>query len=421
MEKFQHYIYQRVNLKIPVWIFLIFPLIVYFIWELYWYTRVGLCFIKWHTHLMLYSFIWVIGLLIFNIYFRNNFSEKIQNAFLVFSSVLFSFFLVELFLVISGTLKTYLEKVNGYYVSHYSPLDKTHYHIWAPNKPHWITKPEYSYWRPTNSLGLPDIEWPVSKTINEKRILALGDSFTEGDGASFDSSYVSLLKGKLLETGYHFYVMNGGVCGSDPFDNYINLKNRLLVYQPDVILQVIASNDLTTDIIIRGGMERFQNDGTLKYRPAPWWEPIYAISCLSRVFFKMAGFNELLQKGDLNPADEKMLNEKTADLLRQYASLCKQKGIRLFLFLRPDKYEIEYNKYAYNFSAILSSTIDQDIVVYDLLPAYRQYISKNDSIVNDYFWKEDGHHNSKGYEMMAQTIYENLLPLLRDSLTTTTR
>ncbi len=314
-----------------------------------------------------------------------------------------------------------MEQCTGYYTSPYEPLDKDYYHVWRPNVPHQISKPEYSFMFPTNSLGLPDREWTTTKTPKEKRILALGDSFTEGDGAAYDSSYVAALKRKLATVSDSFYVMNGGVCGSDPFINYILLKNRLLVYQPEVVLQVLATGDMNTDIILRGGMERFQKNGTLKYTPAPWWEPVYAVSYISRLFFSAAGYNELLRKNGLSLTSEEVtkLNTQLSGLFESYISLCRKHNIRLVIILRPDKAEIMNNKYEYDFSAILNPVKAEGYAeVIDLLPPYRGYIEKATTNAADYFWKNDGHHNAKGYEMMAQSIYENILPLLIDTVST---
>ncbi len=405
-----------IKIKIPIWIFVALPFVAYLAWEYHWYKQVDLAFIKWHTHLAVYVYLWLIGFVIYGVFFRNTVSEKTKNIFVLFSAVIFSFFVLETFLLLTGFTKTYFEEVSGYYRSQYIPADKNYYRLWEPNKPHFLTKPEYCFWRPTNSQGLGDEEWAIAKKPNEKRIMALGDSFTEGDGAPNDSSYVSLLRQKFLAAGDTFTFMNAGVCGSDPFINFVLLRDRLLRYQPDIIIQALGTNDMNNDINIRGGMERFQNDGTLKYNPASWWEPLYAISYVSRVFFCIAGYNELLMKFELSPSDEKWLNEKTADLFKRYADLCKENGIRLLVVLRPDRHEIEGNNYTYNFSYILNQIRQQQVDIIDLLPAYQQYISNNNTEVKDYFWVTDGHHNSKGYEMMAQTIFENITPTLKDSL-----
>ncbi len=416
MKSLSQFFYKQINIKVPLWFFIIAPLVFYLFWEIFWFLKVGLPFIKWHTHLMLYVYIWLTV-----VFFINLLSKKtieIKNLFLSFSSLIVVCFFVECYLILSGYNKTYLEKVKGYYYSYYSVLDNAYYHCWEPpNKPHWIIKPEYSYWRPTNSLGFPDEEWVYYKKPKEKRILLLGDSFTEGDGAPYDSNYAYLLKHKLYSVDRNWYIMNAGVCGSDPFDNYINLKDRLLIYNPDIVVQSLGSQDLTVEIITRGGFERFQKNGTLKFNKAPWWEPIYALSYLSRIFFKVGGYNELLQKDQLENVTMKIINNQVLELFKRYSFMCKQNGIQLIVFLRPDRNELEQKKYQYDFSTILNQLkTDTTIHVIDLMPDYLNIIKSKNTPISEYFWQNDGHHNSKGYEIMAQNVFENIMPLIKDTV-----
>lgn len=370
--------------------------------------------VKWHVHVVEYVYIWLAGVMV--LMANGHFSEKRKNILLAFTSVCFALGAIETTLQLTGTLKTYMEKVGGSYSSPYQPQDLTWYHVWNPSHPHWLNKPEYNYWRPTNSLGFGDYEWAMAKKPKEKRIMTLGDSFTEGDGAPYDSSYVFLLNKKLNAAGDSVYMMNAGVCGSDPFMNFVLLRDRLLPYQPDVVIQALGTNDMNTDINIRGGMERFQKDGTLKYKSGPWWEPIYAVSYVSRVFFHLAGYNELLQKNKMSEEEEQKLSIQVEDLFHRYATLCKQHNTRLVIVLRPDKQEILNNKYDYDFSEIIQQlNADTTVRVIDLLPCYQNYIAQSHTAMPDYFWKHDGHHNAKGYEMMAHCIYQNLNELQKNN------
>jgi hypothetical protein len=179
-----------------------------------------------------------------------------------------------------------------------------------------------------------------------KRILALGDSFTEGDGAPFDSSYVALMRGYA---GDSYEIMNAGTCGCDPFNNFMNLRDRLLIFQPDVIIQSISSSDMNCDILVRGGLER----GITDY--SPWWEPLYEVNYTSRIFFRAFGYNELLRKNSMSEAEENRVNNLTIDSFKQYSQLCQKNHILLLIVMHPGREKVVNNKYDYDFSQVWSA------------------------------------------------------------------
>lgn len=82
--------------------------------------------------------------------------------------------------------------------------------------------------------------------------------------------------------------------------------------------------------------------------------------------------------------------------------------------IRPDRGEIANYKNLYDLTDILQPLrSDTSLILIDLLPTYRKYIAKKHSDANNYFWRLDGHHNSTGYEMMAQCVYENIAWLIK--------
>jgi lysophospholipase L1-like esterase len=409
----------EVKLRISPWFIVLLFIGAYIAWEGYWYSKVGLPFIKWHTHLAVYVIIWMLGAVFFKvlqIWFND---KRIADFFLSFTALVFTLFVVEIVLIFTGTTKTYLEKMHGQYYSQYVPQDTSYYHAWRPNVEHWIRKPEFTYWRPTNSLGLGDEEWTVAVDKGHKRIMALGDSFTEGDGAPYDSSYVAILKTMFSASGDSAYWMNAGVMGSDPFFNYIMLKDKLLKYKPDVVIQTLSTQDLLDDIALRGGMERFRADGKLQFKPAPWWEPVYAVNYVIRLFFSAAGYNSILQKNEFSDVQIQQFDSMVIALFDNYAKLCSDNGIKLFVILRPDKSDLTKDAYCYDFTTILRSLrSDSRLTVIDLLPLYKTYFATHNTTADTYFWPLDGHHNSKGYHLMATTMYTALAPLLADSSVT---
>jgi lysophospholipase L1-like esterase len=256
------------------------------------------------------------------------------------------------------------------------------------------------------------MEWPKERKGSEKRILTLGDSFTEGDGAPYDSSYVALMRGLLPEDS--FYIMNGGICGSDPFNNFIILKDKLLPLKPDIIIQSVGSNDMTSDILIRGGLARFTKDGKQVWRPAPWWEPLYAGSYIFRVLAASVGYTEVLTKKTLNTDEQQRVNSETEDMFAKYSALCRSNHIQMIVILHPEKGELINNKYDYDFVPLVADLEKYGVKVIDLLPSYREYLERNHSDPKAYYWIYDGHHNSRGYKMMAESTLENIRPFLKD-------
>jgi lysophospholipase L1-like esterase len=392
-----HYLWLIILISLP-----------YLFWEIYWAYKVGYMCIKWHTRLMLYFYLWIAihGLLYFTVRKMN--LRVYQAGIMVFTSVLTALMLAELFLSTFRINETFVERIGNGYNSQYQASGQSWYHTYPPNQKHWITKREYSYERESNSLGFSDMEWPVKKKQNEKRILSLGDSFTEGDGTPYDSSYVALMRTKFAADS-NIYVMNAGTCGSDPFINFINYRNRLHPYKPDIIVQTLSSGDMNVDIIVRGGMERFLSSGKVKFRKGPWWEPIYALSYVSRLFFKALGYNEMLLSDADISAHKEELDALVIELFEKYADLAQRNNSKLLVILHPFLFEVVNKEYAYDFSNILQRLkATANIQAVDLLPFYESYISRNHTLPNNYYWKGDGHHNPVGYNMMAEGVYSAL-------------
>ena len=401
---------RRFSLSFTVRTALLFAMVVvvvfYSLWEAYWYRQVGLACVKWHTHVMLYVFLFVLGYACFKIV-----GFRFKGLQRILSSLWLGLFFMEVLLLLWGGYRSPFEKGSGEYRSPYEPSSS--YYNTGTNEI-VIVRQEFTYRYPLNSLGFPDREWRSVKDSSEKRILALGDSFTHGDGDAYGGAYVFRL-GKLLNKQDNidtpYYMMNGGFCGSDPFFNYVNLRDRLLPYSPNVVIQTIASQDMLEDFPIRGGMERFLPDKTLKYKSAPWWEPLFAMSDIVRVVASMRGYDKwLMTNEDKRPSNAM---PKLIQLFSEYVALCRQQGIILYVVFRPADNEVRENRYDFDFSALKNYlNKQQDVYVYDLLPFYKQYTAAAGKDIKEYRWKMDAHHNAAGYQMMAEGVYAGLKPLL---------
>lgn len=353
----------------------------YVFWEYYWYTRVSWMFVKWHTHLAPYLFF--LTLLFTAAVLKKRFTDKL----LLLTTICLSLLLIETFL-------TFL------YPSLYAKFNydlKNYYHIWAPNEVHHLQSEEFDFKRMANSLGFSGPEWPKEKGA-AKRVITLGDSFTEGDGAAEDSSYPVLLQQILNNSGdsAQWEILNAGVCGSDPVFGYQNLKDRLLIYKPDVVIQAISSHDFINDIALRGGFERFKPNGTLKPKTLPAWFYPAVFSNISWWILDVTGITGI---------DWAPIEQTERDIADRYSALADANNFKVILILMPLYWEMEKGgTYQMSFTPFLQAAAKhKNLTVVDLMPCYSQAVKDYDGVKNLY-WVKNYHHNSTGYGMMAKCI-----------------
>ncbi len=386
-----------------VYLFILIGIVFYLFWEIYWYRIVGLSCIKWHSHIMLFL-IPILILIIYNDWFDRKPNRLNSSLLLIFTTL----FIWETILTISGKLKSQQEKVLGFNVDQNQGFSnyQNYYHIDLPNRKIEINKEEFVFKRTTNKLGYSDFEIKNRKSKKEIRVLCLGDSFTEGDGADFEESYVYQLRKNYLKSPT-YYVFNAGKCGSDPFFNFVNYSDILCKYDFDIILQTLSSSDLADDIKKRGGIERFQNKYTLKYRkPNTFIEHLYIMSYVGRSFLHFFGYNELLITNDVFEEDI----EKTTQLVKKFQMTAFKNKARLILILLPNKKEVSEDYPNYFKRTINKIKKNKSIEIIDLRVYYRKAMKKNPTdFIKKNWWNEDWHHKPKGYLMMAHSIFRALV------------
>lgn len=391
----------RFNIRFSI--SLLWPIIIlslsYLVWESYWAQKVGYAFIKWHTHLAVYYYLWLMMMVVIYGWNKLFHLRQYANLQILCLSICLTLMLTEALLMTFGIGTTYTESLGGGYCSIRSTRGETYYRTRIPHSNFSFERPEFKYSRTVNSLGYSDREWAVRKMKNEKRILCLGDSWTEGVGATYDSTYVSILQSILRQEDTTYTVMNGGTSGDDPCVNYVNYRDRLVVFKPDIVIQTLSCNDLNTDIATKGGMERFQKDGTIKLPAAPWWEPVYALSYISRSLFHAMGYNELLLKVPFSKAQTDELNRKAIETFALYSGLAKKEGCILIVIV-----QFNYSGQDYDLSPIVNylHTLD-NVKIYDLKPYYLSGFSQSSDPMS-YYWGQDLHHNAKGYALMARGV-----------------
>ena len=160
------------------------------------------------------------------------------------------------------------------------------------------------------------------------------------------------------------------------------------------------------DITLRGGFERFQDDGTVTYRDRPNWEWIYGLSYMFRlVIINGLEYNPILLKEDefSKKRIEALYTIFDADV--KFYNYTKEHGQKLILLFHPSQSEVINPSY-YLLEHVVRKLKKQynDMHVLDLKDYYVNTLRMNLQNINDYYWKIDGHHNGKGYNAFAEGV-----------------
>jgi lysophospholipase L1-like esterase len=116
----------------------------------------------------------------------------------------------------------------------------------SPNDDRELRRDEFDVRVVTNALGFREPRLPATKPAGTYRIVALGDSFTQGYGVDEADAYPRRLEALLGARGSHrrVEVVNLGVPGTSPRDYLAHLGDPGLAYHPDLVLVGVMANDV---------------------------------------------------------------------------------------------------------------------------------------------------------------------------------
>lgn len=316
--------------------------------------------------------------------------------------VLFSIGLLELGLRATGIYRTITEKRGSGFYTDYGKTGESWLHTWTPMDSHLIDHKEFQYTYYPNSYGYRDREpeWSDSADI---RLMAIGDSFTEGMGAAVDSTWPRHLSRIMQNAGQHIEVLNMGMSGSDPFFSYMELVQRSLDIDPSHVILMVNSSDLD-DYTFRHGMERFLPDGTVRFRDPPAIYDLYKYSHFMRFVLGIAGYNQQLYN---RFTGKKQMNNAYADInlcLKRIADSCAVRDIEFMTVYMPMPHELCYQS-KYRIDGFQNDTLPFDNVL--LTRAFENYFNEHVNCAEqNYFWPMDGHFTGRGYRLLAQLVYD---------------
>jgi hypothetical protein len=244
--------------------------------------------------------------------------------------------------------------------------------------------------------------------INDKpEIIFFGDSFTEGLGASDETTTPA-----FLEKFTNKKVYNAGIIGSDVIYQQKLLEELIPVDSGQTILFLINYSDIH-DVVVRGGKERFKEDGTVSYNKAPSFMKFYRYSHVFRAIIHFVFRYDYMFNNDKNR--ENNLKEALNTISESFKEIKlfadkKQLNLKVFIHPLPQEYYKRLDS-RLDFKKIdeLEFLLEQqNIDVVNLRPHLEEKLKSETTNWEKISWQYDGHFNAEGYEIMAKCIYDNL-------------
>ena len=319
-------------------------------------------------------------------------------------------FSAELIFRTKDYLKSYPELTGSWFYKsqfNYYPNTKRGWvYTRTPNITKKEDREEYYYRISTNNDGLRDENHQVPKPADHYRIVALGGSFTEGVGVSeLEETWVKILEQKLNKRSEYpkIQIFNGGVSSSDPFYALMLLKDKLLKYDPDLVILTINESDLG-EIYIRGGEERFNQDSTVTYRSGPWYEPLFGMSYIARHFlFTVLKIDWMFRTPQEVAHSFSEGSNLLLECIKNFEKLGSQEGFELLIVLQPDYSELEGDKFVLG---QLGPKIDKQTDV-RFCNAWKNLRSYNGN--KPLFWPIDGHFTQEGNLVFATLLETEII------------
>ena len=187
----------------------------------------------------------------------------------------------------------------------------------------------------TNSYGIRGPEFPIDKPDNTYRIIIVGGSTTFGHGASSDDTTIpAFIQKKFNEQNMpmNIHVINAGVNSLYSFTEVYHIKNKLMKFDADLIINYGGANDADLYIPepkIKSAQEFEEEESSFKFRNFPQYRTPFAIfSIFFAEQYKEENFAE-----KINPTENVVPAWKN-----RWMDLCRDlndKDVKIALFVQP--------------------------------------------------------------------------------------
>ncbi len=257
----------------------------------------------------------------------------------------------------------------------------------------------------SNSLGMRDREYDKLKPASTYRIVLLGASNDMGTGVKDDQTYENLvednLNSRVPDARYSRYeILNLSIAADSILQRVLRLELEGFEFQPDAAILSLSAVD---EQFIASHLRKALIQGI---EPSPGYrEVVESVVRRAHVNGKMPA---VMIERRLQPYDRE-LSEWS---FRRFAEQCAQRGVRPLVIYRPAPADFSGLKGARSEtlarSEMLGLARTAGLEVIDLSPAFDSVADRSSLFLA----KWDDHTTALGHRLLADKLYEDLVPLL---------
>jgi hypothetical protein len=268
----------------------------------------------------------------------------------------------------------------------------------------------------TNEFGMRDQSYERNKPADTFRIAVLGPSHVMGNGVADHETFEAVLEARLnrdlsSEGGRRFEILNFGVDGYALLQQLAILEDRVLEFSPDmVVVTNYHQNELMTDnylVKLLSAGARFPDDAIQGYLdgeglPDAFRGNIPVPYEWARAVFRSIGMQPRMLQAEANARMRRVTGAVNDRAIERIAEIGRSMGISIVV-LGLDAVVENAPREVPNQGAIQTQQLPF-LNLFDVFPPERRVELRVTP------W--DDHPNAEGHRLIAERLFEELVPLL---------
>ena len=345
---------------------------------------------------------------------KNKFRKIFTGITVIFLSVLFTLLVLEILLRVVYQFRFHPRKRGFHAVTRLYRLSENKDLVYELNPNSELKLEEDGIEIKINAFGFRDKNYSLNKG-DKKRVIFVGDSLTYGWFINLDETYHKQLEELLHSQNYEVDVMGMGIVGYNTVQEYHLIKEKVLKFNPDIIVLQICANDFQRTLGIKKETKG-EHYILIPYRDVaiPY---VLARSPITHFLMRRSHLYKfinlklelLIKKWNKNytPNDYFLMGEeKSFRYLKKIKNFLDEQGIKFCAVIFPSKKTRETYRHASLHKRIGSVLTNLQVPYIDL---YRKFNITRPADI----WVDKSHPNGKGNLIAAKALLDFLLPMLR--------